>query len=217
MKKIGILGSGSVAKTLGNGFLKHGYKVMLGSREVSKLAAWQEQSGGKGKVGSFADAAKFGDVLVLAVKGKHAKDVLKLAGSRRIKDKVVLDATNPIDESEGPKNGALRFFTKANTSLMEQLQKALPNARFVKAFNSVGAGLMVNPQFPEGDKPTMFICGNDADAKATATAILEQFGWETEDAGMAESAGCIEQLCILWCAPGFLRNQWTHAFKLLKM
>ena len=216
MKKIGILGSGSVAKTLGNGFLKHGYKVMLGSRDVSKLTEWQEQSGGKGKVGSFADAAKFGDVLVLAVKGKHAKDVMKLAGSRRIKDKIVLDATNPIDESESPKNGVLRFFTKMNSSLMEQLQKALPNARFVKAFNSVGAGFMVNPQFPDG-KPTMFICGNDAAAKATATTILDQFGWETEDVGMVESAGAVEQLCVLGCAPGFLRNQWTHAFKLLKM
>jgi hypothetical protein len=216
MKKIGILGSGSVAKTLGNGFLKHGYKVMLGSRDVTKLSEWQEQSGGKGKVGSFADAAKFGDVIVLAVKGKHAKDALKMAGSRRIKDKVVLDATNPIDETEGPKNGALRFFTKANSSLMEQLQKALPNARFVKAFNAVGAGFMVNPQFPDG-KPTMFICGNDAEAKATASTLLAQFGWDSEDVGMVESAGAVEQLCILWCAPGFLRNQWTHAFKLLKM
>lgn len=215
MKKIGILGSGGVAKTLGNGFLKHGYKVMLGSRDVSKLAEWQEKSGNKGKIGSFADAAKFGDILVLAVKGKHAKEALKLAGSRRIKDKVVLDATNPIDEGAAPVNGVLRFFTKANSSLMEQLQKAFPKARFVKAFNSVGAGFMVNPQF-EGGKPTMFICGNDAEAKEKAAQILDQFGWEVEDAGMAESAGPIEQLCILWCAPGFLRNQWTHAFKLLK-
>jgi len=215
MKKIGILGSGSVAKTLGHGFLKHGYKVMLGTRDVTKLAEWQEQSKGKGKVGSFADAAKFGDVLVLAVKGAHAKDVLKAAGVRRIKDKVVLDATNPIDEKAGPQNGALRFFTKANSSLMEVLQKALPKARFVKAFNSVGAGLMVNPQL-EGGKPTMFICGNDAEAKAITASLLDQFGWETEDVGMAESAGAVESLCILWCAPGFLRNDWNHAFKLLK-
>lgn len=215
MKKIGILGSGIVAKTLGSGFLKHGYKVMLGTRDVTKLGEWQEQTKGKGKVGSFADAAKFGDVLVLAVKGAHAKEVLKAAGTRRIKDKIVIDATNPIDEKEGPKNGALRFFTKANTSLMEILQKALPKARFVKAFNSAGAYVMVNPQFEDG-KPTMFICGNDADAKASVTTILDQFGWETEDVGMAESAGTIESLCILWCAPGFLRNDWNHAFKMLK-
>jgi hypothetical protein len=99
---------------------------------------------------------------------------------------------------------------------MEILQKTAPKAHFVKAFNSVGAGFMVNPQFPDG-KPTMFICGNEAEAKAEATAILDQFGWETEDVGAAESAGALEQLCIIWCAPGFLRNQWTHAFKLLKM
>lgn len=215
MKKIGILGSGVVAKTLGSGFLKHGYKVMLGTRDVTKLAEWQEQTKGKGKVGSFADAAKFGDVIVLAVKGAHAKEALKAAGTRRIKDKIVIDTTNPIDESAGPKNGVLRFFTKANSSLMEVLQKGLPKARFVKAFNSTGAYTMVNPQF-EGGKPTMFICGNDAEAKAAVTSILDQFGWETEDVGMAESAGTIESLCILWCAPGFLRNDWNHAFKMLK-
>ncbi len=216
MKKIGILGSGIVAKTLANGFLKHGYKVMLGSRNPEKLADWEAQTGGKGKTGTFADAAKFGGIVVLAVKGIHAKEALKLAGSRRLAGKTILDATNPIDEKQPPVNGVLRYFTKANSSLMEQLQKAIPKANFVKTFNSVGNAFMVNPTFP-GGRPTMFICGNDAAAKAEATEILEKFGWEAEDVGMAESAGAVEQLCILWCAPGFLRNQWTHAFKLLKM
>jgi predicted dinucleotide-binding enzyme len=214
-KKVGIIGSGGVAKTLAEGFLKHGYNVMVGTRDTSKLEAWQTQTGGKIKLGSFADAAKFGQVIVLAVKGKHAKEAVKMAGTRRLAGKTVLDATNPIDDTP-PINGALRFFTKANQSLMEILQKTAPKANFVKAFNSVGAAFMVNPEFPDG-KPTMFICGNDAGAKEQARAILDLFGWDTEDVGAAESAGAVEQLCIIWCAPGFLRNQWTHAFRLMKL
>jgi len=109
----------------------------------------------------------------------------------------------------------LKFFTTMNESLMEQLQRQFPDAHLVKAFNSVGAAFMINPQF-EGGKPTMFICGNDAQAKKTVTGILDQFGWETADMGGAEAARAIEPLCMLWCIPGFLRNEWGHAFKLLK-
>jgi predicted dinucleotide-binding enzyme len=98
---------------------------------------------------------------------------------------------------------------------MEQLQREFAAAHFVKAFNSVGAAFMVDPKF-EGGKPTMFICGNDDAAKKSVVKILDQFGWETEDMGTAEAARAIEPLCMLWCLPGFLRNEWTHAFKLLK-
>ena len=109
----------------------------------------------------------------------------------------------------------LSFFTTLDESLMERLQREFPGARFVKAFNSVGAARMVNPQFP-GGKPTMFICGNDEGAKKTVTALLEQLGWETADMGKAEAARAIEPLCMLWCIPGFLHGEWSHAFKLLK-
>jgi predicted dinucleotide-binding enzyme len=127
----------------------------------------------------------------------------------------VIDATNPIAELP-PENGVLRFFTSLDDSMMERLQKAYPRIRFVKAFNSVGHALMVNPDFP-GGKPTMFICGNDENAKKEVKHILDQFGWETEDMGKAESARAIEPLCILWCIPGLQRNEWTHAFRLLKL
>lgn len=217
MKKVGIIGSGGVAKTLAAGFQKHGYKVMLGTRDASKLAEFQEKTGGKIAVGTMAEAARFGKIIVLAVKGKHAKEALKLAEAKNLRNKTILDATNPIDESKGITNGALHFFTKSGESLMGNLQKTFKSARFVKAFNSVGAGFMVNPQFPGGEQPTMFICGADAGAKAEATEVLTQFGWATEDVGGVELAGAVEQLCILWCAPGFLRNQWTHAFRLLKL
>jgi predicted dinucleotide-binding enzyme len=212
--KIGVLGSGSVAKALASGFLKHGYEVMVGSRTPEKLAEWAAQNP-KGSTGKFADAAAFGEALVLAVKGKPAAEVLRLAGAENLKGKVVMDATNPIADAP-PDHGVLQFFTTFDLSLMEQLQREFAGAHFVKVFNSVGAAFMVDPKF-KGGKPTMFICGNDEAAKKSVTKILDEFGWETEDMGTAEAARAIEPLCMLWCLPGFLHNQWTHAFKLLKM
>jgi 8-hydroxy-5-deazaflavin:NADPH oxidoreductase len=211
--KIGIIGSGEVAQTLGGGFLKHSHEVMMGTREPAKLEAWSKKNP-KGRVGSFADAAKFAELVVLAVKGTVAAEALRGAGAANLAGKPVIDATNPIAEA-APENGVLKFVTDLDDSLMEQLQRTFPAVRFVKAFNSVGAGRMVNPQFT-GGKPTMFICGNDDAAKKSVTMILDQFGWETADMGKAPAARAIEPLCMLWCIPGFLRNEWSHAFKLLK-
>jgi predicted dinucleotide-binding enzyme len=208
---IGIIGSGQVAKALAAGFLKHGHAVMVGTRDPSKLATWAAESTGA-KVGSVADAAKFGESVVLAVKGTAALDALKLAGDS-LSGKTVMDTTNPI-APEPPVNGVRRYFTSLEESLMERLQAAHPEAHFVKVFNSVGNTRMVNPEYA-GGLPTMFICGNDAAAKQKVTSILDQFGWETLDLGAAEAARAIEPLCILWCIPGFLRNEWTHAFKVL--
>lgn len=210
--KIGVLGSGQVAQVLGSGFKKHGHDVMLGSRDVSKLKEWKDRSGGL--LGSFEEAAKFGELAVLAVKGSVAESVLKLAGPANLKNKTVIDVTNPIAEAP-PVNGVLKFFTGPNESLMEKLQALVPEARFVKAFSCVGNALMVNPKMAEG-QPTMFICGNHDGAKKEVMNILDQFGWEVADMGHAAAARAIEPLCMLWCIPGFLQNSWMHAFKLLK-
>ncbi len=210
--KIGILGSGDVAKALGAGFLKHGHEVTLGTRSAAKLADWQKQNP-RARVASFADTAKFAELVVLAVKGTVAADALRAAGAANLAGKPVMDAANPIADAP-PVNGVLRFFTNHEQSLMERLQAEFPQARFVKAFNSVGSACMVNPQFA-GGRPTMFICGNDDAAKKIVRGVLDQFGWETADMGKAEAARAIEPLCMLWCIPGFLRNDWTHAFKLL--
>jgi 8-hydroxy-5-deazaflavin:NADPH oxidoreductase len=211
--KIGVLGSGIVAQTLGSGFLKHGHKVTLGSRTPEKLADWAKANP-SGATGTFAEAAKFGEVLFLAVKGHVAAEVLRQAGAENLAGKTVADACNPTADAP-PDQGVLRFYTTHDEALMEQLQRAFPSAHLVKAFNSVGVAAMVNPEFP-GGKPTMFICGNDAGAKKQVEGILDQFGWETADMGDAVAARAIEPLCLLWCIPGFLHNEWTHAFKLLK-
>ncbi len=211
--KIGVLGSGVVAKTLASGFLKHGHEVMIGTRTPDKLADWGAQNPG-GATGTFADASAFGELLVLAVKGSASAEALRLAGAQYLEGKTIVDATNPIADAP-PDHGVLKFFTTYNESLMEQLQREFPSANFVKAFNSVGAASMVNPEFP-GGKPTMFICGNSEAAKKQVGTILDQFGWETADMGSVESARAIEPLCMLWCIPGFTRNEWTHAFKLLR-
>ena len=210
--KVGLLGSGDVAKTLAEGFLKHGHSVKVGSRNPAKLADWAAQTQGA-TVGTFGEAAAFGELVMLAVKGKAAADALTLAGLKNLAGKTVIDACNPIEDAP-PEKGVLRFFTDINLSLMETLQNQFPEARFVKAYNSVGAPCMINPGFA-GGRPTMFICGNDESAKKQVAAINEQFGWETADMGGAEAARAIEPLCMLWCIPGFTRNDWMHAFKLL--
>ena len=210
--KIGILGSGDVAQTLGAGFLKHGHAVLLGTRDSAKLADWVKRNP-NGRSGSFSEAAKFCDVLVLAVKGAAAAEAVRAAGVANLEGKPVIDATNPIADAP-PVNGVLKFTTNLDESMMERLQREFPGVHFVKAFNSVGAASMVNPQF-KGGIPTMFICGNSDAAKQTVTGILDQFGWETADMGKVEAARAIEPLCMLWCIPGFLRNEWVHAFKLL--
>jgi 8-hydroxy-5-deazaflavin:NADPH oxidoreductase len=211
--KVGVLGSGDVAKVLAGGFLKHGHEVKMGTRTPSKLADWAKQNP-RASVGSFADTARFADLVVLAVKGTVAAEALRAAGAANLADKPVIDATNPIADAP-PVNGVVKFFTNLDESLMERLQREFPQARFVKAFSSVGNALMINPQL-KGGKPTMFICGNDEAAKQAVRGVLDQFGWETADMGKVEAARAIEPLCMLWLIPGFLRNEWSHAFKLLR-
>jgi len=214
MRKIGIIGSGSVGQTLATGLLKYGFEVMIGSRDLAKLADWKASSGSFGLIGSFEETACFGEIVVLATKGTGAIDALVLAGEANFSGKIIIDTTNPIADL-APENGVLQFFTELNSSLMEQLQTRFPEARFVKAFNSIGSSLMINPDFG-GVKPTMFICGNDQQAKEKVAEICSVFGFEPEDMGTCEAARAIEPLCILWCIPGFRENRWRHAFKFLK-
>jgi len=213
--KIGILGSGIVGQVLAKAFKSEGHEVGLGTRNISKEEVVKFKKDNPGiRIGTFEAIAMNSDLLVLAVKGDAAEEVIKLAGHKNFSNKTVIDTTNPIAPA-APVNGVLKYFTDINSSLLEKLQIILPEANFVKAFSSVGNAVMYKPHYTEG-KPTMFICGNDDASKKTVTNILTAFGWETEDMGKAEAARAIEPLCMLWCIPGFMRNEWTHAFKLLK-
>ena len=213
--KIGIIGSGIVGRVLATAFLKEGHQVMLGSRDTKKeeVVKWVAENAG-GLCGNFSDTALFGEIIVLATKGTVVAEAVKLANPERFKNKTVIDATNPIKEAP-PVIGVLQFFTGPNESLMEKIQLLIPDAHVVKAFSCVGNAFMYKPDF-DGVKPTMFICGNDDDAKKTVTDILISFGWEIADMGKQEAARAIEPLCMLWCIPGINQGQWTHAFKLLK-
>jgi 8-hydroxy-5-deazaflavin:NADPH oxidoreductase len=205
MSRYGVLGSGEVGRTLAAGLREVGHEVRIGTRDPAKHPG----------TSAFAEVARWAEALVLAVPGTAAEATLRAAGgAESVRGKLVIDPTNPIG-NEPPEDGVLRATTGPNSSLMEQLQAAFPQAKFVKAFNSVGSDLMVHPKLP-GGPPTMFICGNDADAKATVSTLLEQFGWEVADMGTAKSARAIEPLAQLWCIPGFLHDQWTHAFRLLR-
>jgi len=212
--KIGVLGSGIVGQTLAAGFLKHGHQVLLGTRDPQKpdVQAWLKKTPGA-QAGTLAQTAKFAELVVLATLGRVAEDVLQLAGPENLTGKTIIDTTNPLADTP-PVNGVLAFTTGPNESLAEKLQARVPGSNFVKAFNSVGSGQMVNPHYEQGT-PTMFLCGNDAGAKDQVSEIVRQLGWEPFDCGDVTAARAIEPLCMLWCIPGFQRNQWNHAFKLL--
>ncbi|MFM9911638.1 MAG: NADPH-dependent F420 reductase [Chitinophagaceae bacterium] len=214
--KIGIIGSGQVGQVLAKAFIAEGHVVTLGTRNHLKVEVVKFKNENNAvAIANFADTAKFGELIVLATNGEATLEIVKGIDASNFKNKIIIDATNPIAKT-APVNGVLQFFTGPNESLMEKIQQLLSEARLVKAFNSVGSGLMYKPVF-KGGPPTMFIAGNDENAKDTVRDILTHFGWETEDMGKAEAARAIEPLCILWCLPGFTKNQWSHAFKLLKV
>jgi len=212
--KAGVIGSGEVGKAIANGLTTHGFDVMIGTNTPSKTGALNTATGGRAKVGTFSETAHHGEIVVLAVKGSAAEEALRGIGAEHLTGKTVIDTSNPIADLP-PENGVLRYFTSLDESLMERLQKIIPGARFVKSFSCAGHRYMVNPDFG-GTRPTMFICGNDDAAKTDVNRILDLFGWDVEDLGKAEAARAIEPLAMLWCIPGFLRNDWMHAIKLLK-
>jgi 8-hydroxy-5-deazaflavin:NADPH oxidoreductase len=212
--KIAILGTSDVGQRLGSGFLSFGHEVKMGSRDPknAKLTQWVAANGKNASGGSFADAAKFGEVIVLATLWAGTENAIRLAGPDNFKGKVVIDATNPLVFADGkPPQLALGW----NDSGGEQVQRWLPGARVVKAFNMVGNAHFVHPDFP-GGPPDMFIAGNDDSAKKTVAGFLEQFGWPVIDIGGIEGARLLEPLCILWVSYALRTGTWSHAFKLLR-
>ena len=211
---VGILGSGDVAQTLGRAFVTLEHQVMLGSREAEnpKVVAWVKQSGARVAGGTFAQAAKFGELLVLATLGLAGESAIHLAGPENFAGKIVFDVTNPLDFS---KERAPVLAGGVGDSAGERHQRLLPEARVVKVFNTVGNPLMFRPQLP-GGPPTMFICGNDAAAKKRTAEICKDFGWETADIGSIGAAHYLEAMSLVWVLASINSNNWHQAFKLLR-
>ena len=199
-KKVGILGTGDVGKALAKGFAVHGCDVKIGSRER------------KGEFVTFEEAAKHGDIVVVCTRWGGTQHALELAGAKNLAGKVVIDATNPLKEVDGRPVGMERGFTDSGG---EQVQRWLPDAKVVKAFNIVGNALMVDPKLP-GGPPTMFIGGNDEGAKNVVTEILTDFGWETIDLGGIEAARLLEPMCWVWVSSAMKSGKWMQAFKMLR-
>lgn len=209
-QRIGILGSGSAGQTLGTGFLGRGHQVMLGSRDPAKLQNWQAAAGPAARTGSFADAARFGELIVLSVLGSAAEDVLRLAGPANFDGKVLLDASDPLDFSSGRPG----LFVGTTDSLGERIQRLLPQANVVKGLNTVVAEVMVDPSLTGGE-PDMFIAGDSGQAKETVTSLLAEFGWPVVDMGGIESARWLEALSLAWVVYSHRTGKTHHAFKLV--
>jgi predicted dinucleotide-binding enzyme len=208
--KVAVLGSGDVGRVLASGFIGLGHEVKVGTRDPEKLRQWADAAGTNASVGSFEEAARFGDLIVLATLGSGTESAIRMAGTDNFDGKVVIDTTNPLDFS----SGAPRLSVGHTDSLGEQVQRLLPAARVVKAFNTVGNALMVNPRLP-GGPPDMFLCGNDADAKKIVSQICENWGWGVIDLGGIDASRYLEPMCLVWVLHGFRSGKWMHAFKML--
>ncbi len=210
--KVAVLGTGVVGRALGHGFVATGHQVMMGSRsaEHPEAEAWVLKEGTAASTGTFADAARFGDIAVFATRGMEHPAVTAAAGPANLAGKVVIDVTNPLDNSRGYPDVGI----KGEDSGGEQLQRLLPDAKVVKAFNIVTASLMFRPQLP-GGPPTMLIAGNDPGAKEIVSSILKDFGWPSIDLGPIRSARWLEGMCMAWVMAGMARGNWVQAFKLL--
>ena len=211
--RIGVLGSGDVGRVLGAGLAGLGHDVKLGSRDPGqdKLKAWSKETGPKASTGTFAEAAAFGEIVILATLWTGTKSALDLAGPKNLNGKVLIDATNPLDFSTMPPGLAV----SGKDSAGEQVQRWVPRAHVVKAFNVVGNQHMVKPSFPSGP-PDMFICGNDDGAKASVTSLGKELGWPVVDMGGIENSRYLESLAMLWILYYFQTRNGNHAFKLLK-
>ncbi len=208
--KIGILGSGSAGRTLANGFLDHAHRVMIGSRTPDKLRDWLRQAGRAAQVGTFAEAAQFGELIVLSVNGRAAEDVIRLANLENFAGKIVLDASDPLDFSSGRPG----LFVGTTDSLGERVQRLIPSAYVVKGLNIVQADVMINPTLTGGE-PDMFIAGDSDEAKQIVTNLLEEFGWPVIDMGGIESARWLEALSLAWVVYSHRTGKTHHAFRLI--
>jgi 8-hydroxy-5-deazaflavin:NADPH oxidoreductase len=204
--RIGIIGSGVVAQTLGSRLIGLGHDLILGTRDPSKLddkkmlgatlREWKSQNEGRAKIGTFKEAAAHGDLLINATSGQVSIEALKLAAADKVGAKILIDVANELDFSKGRPPGVL---ASQEHCLAEKLQAAFPNLKVVKSLNTIGAPVMVDPKALAGGDHTVFVSGNDADAKATVVALLKSFGWtDVLDLGDLSTARGPEMYMAMW-------------------
>jgi hypothetical protein len=209
---VAILGNGVVGVELGKGFAANGWKVIFGTRDAKSAKSQEALSAVPGSsAASYADASGSASLAVVALPWTGLKETLAAAGADNLAGKVVIDASNPLDFSKGAPQLAIGHTDSSG----ETVQRLLPAAKVVKAFNTITAGHMVNPKLPDG-VPDMFIAGNDEAAKRDVARILEAFGWRKPiDMGDITASRLLEALAMLWISYGFRNNHWTHGFSLL--
>jgi predicted dinucleotide-binding enzyme len=198
---------------MGTGCIDLGYSVKLGSRQPDsqRTKEWVQGSGENASAGTYEEAAAFANVIILATRGSATEAAVRSAGLANFSGKIVIDVTNPLDF---PENQPPQLFTSAADSLGERLQALLPDARVVKAFNSVGANLFVKPDFG-GERADMFLAGNDPEAKRIISGLCDKWHWRAVDVGGIDAARALEALVLLWMRYGTVTGKWNHAFKLV--
>jgi len=194
--KFGVLGTGMVGLAIGNRLAELGHEVMIGTREPSKSGDKLKPKREAVKVGTFAEAAAFGEVLFNATQGAASIEALKLASESNLNGKPLVDISNPLDFSKGMPPS---LFVSNTDSLGEQIQRAFPKSKVVKALNTVTAPIMVNPRQMAGGDHHIFVCGDDAGAKETVIGILKSFGWmNIVDLGDITNARAVEAVLPIW-------------------
>ena len=215
MKQIGILGTGTVGKTIGSALIKLGYEVKMGSRTMDNATAHEftQSNGDKASHGTFAEAAQFADVIMNCTMGMASLQALTLAGRENLSGKTLIDISNPLDFS----NGMPPSLSVCNVdSLGEQIQQALPETNVVKTLNIVNCEVMVNPKKSGGD-PTMFVCGNNSSAKELTSNLLKEFGWnDIIDLGDISNARGMEMILPLWVRTYIATKNGYFGFKIIR-
>ena len=212
--KIGVLGSGNVGQSLANGFLKLGHEVKVGTRDKEKLKDWLNKAGKGASIGSFYETAEFGEIIIIATLWQGTENAIKMAGKNNLSGKIIIDVTNPLKSEKAGEAPTLAIGYPQSAGAL--IQKWIPNAKVVKAFNMAPAHYMANPKLQEGS-PDMFIAGNDLEAKNKVKEIANSLGWtDVHDLGNIEHSYLTEALAMTWIRYGFINNNWQHSWKLLK-
>ena len=208
-----MIGSGHVGQALASGLLRHGHEVVLGSRdpEQEKVRAWLQSAGDKGCASGHAEAVRWAEWVFVCVPGAAAEETIRGIGSEALAGKLVVDVTNVVKRIEG----GMSLLWGLEDSNAQRIQRVAPEARVVKAFNTVGSRQMIDPRVVDGP-PSMPLAGDDIDAKEAVSELLQDVGWEPADLGALTYAPLLEAMALVWMRYGSTHNSSEHAFRILR-